>query len=93
MITAKLSVIIHGKNIMKDAKFTVWISREILENAMIYAEKNHTTLPELIESFLKNIPSQFFLENAPIVRRLSGSLPQNLSIQDYRNQLEEKFGQ
>jgi len=78
---------------MKDAKFSVRISHELLENAKIYAEKNNITLAELIESFLKNIPAQYSLENAPIVRRISGSLPQNLSMQDYRNHLEEKFGQ
>jgi len=78
---------------MKDTKLTVRVSRDLLENVKVYAEKNNTTLTELIESFLKNIPSQFPLENAPIVRRLSGSLPKNLSIQDYRNHLEDKYGQ
>jgi hypothetical protein len=78
---------------MKDTKLTVRVSRDLLENVKVYAEKNNTTLTELIESFLKNIPSQFPLENAPIVRRLSGSLPKNLSIQDYRDHLEDKYGQ
>lgn len=78
---------------MKDTKLTVRVSRDLLENVKVYAEKNNTTLTELIESFLENIPSQFPLENAPIVRRLSGSLPQNLSIQDYRDHLEDKYGQ
>lgn len=78
---------------MKDTKLTVRVSRDLLENVKVYAEKNNTTLTELIEAFLKNIPPQFPLENAPIVRRLSGSLPKNLSIQDYRNHLEDKYGQ
>ncbi|MBE0684953.1 MAG: hypothetical protein IH585_03030 [Anaerolineaceae bacterium] len=77
---------------MKDTKFTVRVSRDLLENVKVFAEKNNTTLTELIESFLKNIPSQFPLENAPIVRRLSGSFPKNLSIQDYRDHLEDKYG-
>ena len=59
MITPQLSIIIHGRNLMKDTKFTVRISRELLENAKIYEEKNNTTLTDLIESFLKNIPSQY----------------------------------
>ena len=78
---------------MKDAKLTVRVSRDLLDNVKVYAEKNNTTLTDLIESFLKNIPSQFPLENAPIVRRLSGSLPQNLSVQDYSDHLEDKYGQ
>jgi len=76
---------------MKDAKLTVRVSRDLLDNVKVYAEKNNTTLTDLIESFLKNIPSQIPLENAPIVRRLSGSLPKNLSVQDYRDHLEEKY--
>ena len=78
---------------MKDTKLTMRISHELLENAKIYAEKNNITLAELIESFLKNIPAQFSLENALIVQRLSGSLPKDLSIKDYKDHLVEKFGQ
>jgi hypothetical protein len=78
---------------MKNTKLTVRVSRDLLENVKVFAEKNNTTLTELINSFLKNIPSQFPLENAPNVRRLSGSLPKNLSIQDYRDHLEDKYGQ
>jgi hypothetical protein len=78
---------------MKDTKLTGRVSRDLLENVKVYVEKNNTTLPELIESCLKNIPSQFPLENAPIVQRLSSTLPKNLSIQDYRDHLEDKYGQ
>ena len=78
---------------MKDTKLTVRVSRDLLENVKVYAEKNNTTLTDLIESFFKNIPSQFPLENAPVIRRLTGSLPQNLSTQDYRNHLDDKYGQ
>jgi hypothetical protein len=78
---------------MRDTKLTVRVSRDLLENVKVYAEKNNTTLTDLIESFFKNIPSQFPLENSPVIRRLTGSLPQNLSTQDYRNHLEDKYGQ
>ena len=78
---------------MKDTKLTVRVLRELLDNVKVYAEKNNTTLTDLIKSFLKNFPSQFPLENAPIVRQLSGSLPQNISIHDYREYLEDKYGQ
>jgi hypothetical protein len=92
LITPQPSIIIHGRNLIKDAKFTVRISCELLENARVYAKTNYTTLADLIKSFFKNIPAQFSLENAPIVRRLSGSLPKDLAIQDYKDHLEEKFG-
>ncbi len=32
------------------------------------------------------------LKNAPIVRKLSGMLSQNVSLADYKKQLEEKYG-
>jgi len=32
------------------------------------------------------------LENAPIVRRLSGTLSQDVSVEDYKQHLAEKYG-
>ena len=78
---------------MDDTKLTVRISRDLVENAKLYAAQNHTTLTELIKSFLQRLPAQHPLENAPIVRRISGSLPQNVTIQDYKDHLESKYGQ
>ncbi|HEX9332857.1 MAG TPA: DUF6364 family protein [Anaerolineales bacterium] len=77
---------------MEQTKLTVRISRELLENVKRYAAKNNTTLTNLIEAYLQRIPNQEPLENAPIVRRLSGILPKDVSVQDYREHLEEKYG-
>lgn len=78
---------------MKETKLTVRVSRDLLENIKKYAAKNNTTLTDLIEAFLRRIPDQVSLDNAPIVRRLSGVLPADLSLQDYKDHLEEKYGQ
>jgi hypothetical protein len=78
---------------MDETKLTVRISRDLVENAKRYAAQNHTTLTELIESFLQRLPAQHSLENAPIVRRLSGSLSQDVTMQDYKDHLESKYGQ
>lgn len=78
---------------MEEKKLTVRIPRDLLENAKLYAAQNHTTLTELIEAYLRRIPAQHPLENAPIVRRLSGSLSSEVTIQDYKKHLEEKYGQ
>ena len=78
---------------MEETKLTVRVSRELLENAKQYAAQNHTTLTELIEAYLRRIPAQHSLQNAPIVRRLSGTLSPDLSVQDYQSHLEEKYGQ
>jgi hypothetical protein len=77
---------------MEETKLTVRISRDLVEKAKQYAAQNHTTLTNLIEAYLQNIPAQGLLAEAPIVRRLTGSLSQDVSIEDYRRHLEEKYG-
>lgn len=77
---------------MQETKLTVRVPRDLLENIKRYAAQNNTTLTDLIEAYLRRIPSQQLLENAPIVRRLSGTLPPDVTLQDYRRHLEEKYG-
>src|SRR3970040_1339190 len=78
--------------IMEQTKLTVRVPRDLLENVKRYAAQNNTTLTSLIEAYLRRIPSQESLDDAPIVRRLSGILPGNISVDDYREHLEEKYG-
>ncbi len=78
---------------MEKRKLTVRVPSDLLENGKIYAAQNHTTLTELIEAYLRRIPAQPSLENAPIVRRLSGSLSSEVTIQDDKKHLEEKYAQ
>ncbi len=76
---------------MPETKLTVHVPRDLLENAKRYAAQNNTTLTNLIVAYLRRIPAQCPLENAPIVRHLSGTLSHEVSIQDYQKHLEEKF--
>lgn len=76
-----------------DTKLTVRVPRNLLENAKRYANAHNTTLTELISAFLGRIPAEMGpLEQAPIVRQLSGLLSSNLSPEDYKKHLEEKYG-
>jgi hypothetical protein len=77
---------------MEDTKLTVRISRDIIENAKRYAAENNTTLTKLIEAYLSSIPAHPSFEDAPIVRRLSGTLSPDVTVQDYKDHLEEKYG-
>jgi hypothetical protein len=77
---------------MNQTKFTVRVPRDLLDNIKQYAAQNNTTLTNLIEAYLRRIPAQPPLDNAPIVRRISGTLPKDVTIQDYRDHLEEKYG-
>lgn len=76
---------------MQETKLTVRVPRDLLENVKRYAEENNTTLTALIEAYLRHIPSQAPLDNAPIVRRLSGILSLGVSLDDYKKHLEEKY--
>lgn len=77
---------------MEQTKLTVRVPRDLLENLKRYAAENNTTLTDLIEAYLRRIPVQERLNNAPIVRRLSGILPEDTSIDDYRKHLKDKYG-
>ena len=76
---------------MQKTKLTVRVEKDLLEKVKQYAAKNNTTLTDLIDSYFRHIPGQVTLEDAPIVRRLSGTLSANASIQDYKNHLEDKY--
>lgn len=78
---------------MQETKLTVRLPRELLENAKRYARKQNTTVTNLISEYLRRMPASLdILEEAPIVRRLSGTLSKNVSITDYRKHLEAKYG-
>ncbi|HJS17822.1 MAG TPA: DUF6364 family protein [Anaerolineales bacterium] len=78
---------------MQETKLTVRLPRELLENAKRYARKQNTTVTNLISEYLRRMPASLeILEEAPIVRRLSGTLSNNVSVADYTKHLEAKYG-
>jgi hypothetical protein len=83
----------YGRRIeMQNTKLTVRVPKDLLENVKRYAQQNNTTLTALIEAYLRRIPAREQLEDAPIVRRLSGILSQDVTTQDYKEHLAEKYG-
>ena len=76
---------------MLKTKLTVRVEKDLLENIKRYAAQNNTTLTDLINTYLKYIPDQVPFDNAPIVRRLSGTMSTDVSLQDYKKHLEEKY--
>ena len=87
-------VILYGKeDTMQETKLTIRLPRELLENAKRYARRQNTTVTNLISAYLRRMPASIdILEEAPIVRRLSGTLSRNVSITDYQKHLEAKYG-
>jgi hypothetical protein len=77
---------------MRKTKLTVRIPQDVLDNFRRYAEEKNTTMTSLVEAFLRRIPHQEIPEDAPIVRRLSGTLSQQVSVEDHKKHLAEKYG-
>jgi hypothetical protein len=76
---------------MEKTKLTVRVPRDVLEGAKRYARENRTTMTRLISEYLRRLVAQSDpLADAPIVQRLSGTLSQDVSLEDYREYLEVK---
>lgn len=78
---------------MEKRKLTVRVPTDVLEGAKQYARENRTSLTRLVSEYLRQLtPQGDFLTDAPIVRRLAGTLSRDVSVEDYREYLEEKYG-
>ena len=78
---------------MERTKLTIRVDRDLLERAKQYAQENDTNLTRLVSAYLRHIAWQGDpLADAPTVRRLSGILAPEASIEDYHRYLEEKYG-
>jgi hypothetical protein len=76
---------------MKDARLTVRVPRDLIEEAKQYARENRTTLTRLISEYLRELAARREpLADAPIVRSLSGTLFQAVTVEDYRQHLADK---
>ena len=76
-----------------ETKLTVRVHRHLLTNAKQYAKAHQITLTELISAYLQQIPVESeVLDDAPVVRRLTGLLSPSVSPEDYKKHLEEKYG-
>ena len=78
---------------MEKTKLTVRLPRDLLEGAKRYAKEHDTTLTRLVSEYLRQLSTQDDpLADAPAVRRLSGILSPDASVEDYRKYLEKKYG-
>jgi hypothetical protein len=79
---------------MEQTKLTIRLPRDLVEGAKLYARTHRTSLTRLIAAYLRQLGSQEDpLAHAPAVRRMSGILPSNASVDDYHAYLEDKYGQ
>jgi hypothetical protein len=78
---------------MDETKLTIRIERATLERAKRYARAHGTSLTRLVTSQFERLGADDeACSNAPVTRRLTGALPPEASLQDYREHLERKHG-
>jgi hypothetical protein len=77
---------------MDETKLTIRIDRSTLERAKRYARQHGTSLTRLVTSHLERLGADGGAAgDAPVTRRLTGSLPAEASLQDYRDHLERRY--
>ena len=78
---------------MMQTKLTVRVDRRWLEQAKAYTAQHGTTLSKLISEYLRDLSNaERPLEDTPILDRMSGILPDDVDVADYRQHLAEKYG-
>jgi hypothetical protein len=76
----------------KKTKLTIRVEQQWVENAKRYAARHNTTLTQLVSDYLRHLSFQDSLPtDTPILQRLTGILPVDVSIEDYQAYLGEKF--
>jgi hypothetical protein len=78
-----------------NAKLTVNLSRNIIEEAKLYAKRNEVSLSKLIEIYLNTLtkPVSRRRKISPLVESLTGVIPdENIDdSKDYRDYLTKKY--
>ncbi len=76
---------------MDETKLTIRIDRATLERAKDYARRHHTSLTRLVTAHLERLgDGDESISEAPVTRGLSGALPPEASLQDYRDHLSRR---
>ncbi|MHA8093317.1 DUF6364 family protein [Aquirufa lenticrescens] len=78
-----------------DAKLTLKLDQDIIEQAKNYAKMKNTSLSQLIESYLGMlVEPQPILEVTPFVKSISGvvNLPENFDSKEaYKKYIQNKY--
>ena len=76
------------------SKLTLRVNEELIKIAKRYASQHGVSVSQLVENYLKSlaIEQNDPLIQAPILQRLTGILPENISSDEYHQHLDEKYG-
>lgn len=76
---------------MPKHKLTLSIDEDVVRRAKRLARQRDTSVSALVEERLRGLTEERD-ESTPLVAELRGSLPEDVSLEEYRRHLEEKHG-
>jgi len=71
-------------------KLTLEVDADVIERARRYSRKHGTSISQLVTTYLRHLDAPPDRELSPLVQRLTGILPIDVSSEDHRRHLEEK---
>ncbi len=71
-------------------KLTLSVDEQVIERARRYSRQHNTSISQLVTTYLRQLDAPSGREFSPLVERLRGILPSDVSIEDYRKHLEQK---
>lgn len=72
-------------------KLTLSVDQQVIERARRYSTRHKTSISQLVTTYLSQLDSPSDRRFSPLVQRLRGILPKDVSIEDYHRHLEEKY--
>lgn len=73
-------------------KLTIRVERQWIERAKQYAAEHGTTVTHLVSDYLRRLPtSNEQMPVTPILRRLTGILPSDVSTEEHHEYLADKY--
>ena len=77
---------------MSRKKLTLSVDEDVIRKAKRFSRRHDTSISKLVTEFLASLSDKEGFET-PVVSRLRGVLPSDISVQEYRDHLAEKYGQ
>lgn len=71
-------------------KLTLSVDEDVIERARRYSDEHDTSISQLVSTYLSQLDSPSDRELSPLVRRLRGILPSDVSVEEHREHLEKK---
>ncbi len=76
---------------MPRKKLTLSVDEDVIRKAKRYSRRHDTSISRLVTEFLSLLSDEEGFES-PVVSRLRGVLPSEVSVDEYRDHLVEKHG-